>query len=55
MAKAQRSVDALDARLAETTDHDELASLGTELAGAQSELDQLEEEWMAVSLQLEDG
>ena len=53
MAKQQKQVDALRERLEGITDHGELAELGTELASAQGELDQLEEQWMELSLQLE--
>ncbi|MEM7094035.1 MAG: ABC-F family ATP-binding cassette domain-containing protein [Actinomycetota bacterium] len=55
MAKAQKNVDALQERLDATVDHDSLAQLGTELAGAQAELDGLEEQWVEISLQLEAG
>ena len=41
------------AKVESTTDHETLAELGTELATAQSALDDLEEQWMEVSLALE--
>ena len=49
MAKAQRQVDRLTIALNEATDHDELTSLGTELAAAQSDLEQLESTWLELA------
>ncbi len=49
MAKAQRRVDQLAERLAATTDHAEIGSVGTDLAGAQAELDDLENRWLELA------
>ncbi len=49
MAKIQRTVDRLDGRLAATTDHAELATLGAELAEAQAVLATLEERWLELA------
>jgi predicted nucleic acid-binding Zn-ribbon protein len=46
MVKAQKRVDALTERLATVTDHAELGALGTELASAQADLDELESRWL---------
>jgi ATP-binding cassette subfamily F protein uup len=51
MAKVQRTVDDLTARLADATDHGTLASLGAELADAQAELNELEERWLDLAEQ----
>jgi ABC transport system ATP-binding/permease protein len=51
MVKAQALVDRLTERLSGTTDHAELASLGSELAAAQAELDALEERWLELAEQ----
>ena len=53
--KADKSVTALTAQLANATDHSTMASLGTELHTAQAALDTLEEQWMETSLELEEG
>jgi len=53
MRKAEKTVDGLTTKLAETTDHEAVASLGTDLHDAQSELDALEEQWVELSLELE--
>ena len=52
MAKAQRRVDRLDEELANTVDHERLASLGADLAAAQNELGALEDRWLELSEQL---
>ena len=54
IAKARKEVDRLTAELNGVTDHDEIASLGTQLSDAQAALDGHEDEWMAVSLELEE-
>ena len=55
MVAAQKRVDTLAGRLEQATDHDALGRLGTELADAHAELDRLEEDWVEVSLALEEG
>ena len=49
MVKAQKRVDELTERLATVTDHAELTSLGTDLATAQGELDELESRWLELA------
>jgi predicted nucleic acid-binding Zn-ribbon protein len=49
MVKAQKHVDRLAGQLATVSDHAELTSLGTELATAQSELDELESRWLELA------
>jgi ATP-binding cassette subfamily F protein uup len=49
MVKAQKRVDQLAERLTTVTDHTELTALGTELAGAQAELDDLESTWLELA------
>jgi ABC transport system ATP-binding/permease protein len=49
MVKAQKRVDQLTERLGGATDHAELHSLGSELAGAQAELDELESRWLELA------
>ena len=53
MVKAQRRVDQLTERLAtidhSTVDHTEFTTIGTELAGAQAELDALESRWLELA------
>jgi ATP-binding cassette subfamily F protein uup len=49
MAKAQKRVDQLTERLVGATDHSELHSLGSELAAAQAELDDLESRWLELA------
>ena len=49
MTKAQRQVDRLNDQLAETTDHQQFAGLGAELATVQGELSELEERWLELS------
>lgn len=49
MAKAQARVDRLTERLAATTEHGELVTLGTELAAAHAELDALESRWLTLA------
>ena len=51
MVKAQQLVDRLTAALTDTTDHAELHTLGTELATAQADLDQLESTWLELAEQ----
>ena len=55
MRKAEKSVTELTDALSSTQDHEEMATLGTELQSAQSELGALEERWMETSLELEDA
>lgn len=49
MAKSQRQVERLNDQLVATVDHERLAELGAELAGAQAELSELEERWLELS------
>ena len=49
MTKVQTRIERLTEQLTGTTDHAELASLGAELAAAQSELDTLEETWLELA------
>lgn len=49
MAKAQARVDRLTERLAATTEHGELVTLGTELAAAHADLDALESRWLTLA------
>jgi ATP-binding cassette subfamily F protein uup len=49
MVKAQKHVDRLAGQLATVSDHAELTSLGTELATAQGELDELESRWLELA------
>jgi ATP-binding cassette subfamily F protein uup len=49
MVKAQKRVDQLTERLAGLTDHAELHSLGSDLAAAQAELDELESRWLELA------
>jgi ABC transport system ATP-binding/permease protein len=53
MAKAQKRVDQLTAELATidhaAVDHTELSALGTELAAAQADLDDLESRWLELA------
>ncbi len=49
MVKAQKRVDGLHAELATATDHNLLADRGAVLVEAQSELDQLEAEWLELA------
>ena len=49
MVKAQQVVDLLTERLSAVTDHVELTTLGTELAAAQAELDELETRWLELA------
>ena len=51
MGKLQRQVDKLNEQLVVTTDHTEMASLGAELATAQTELSALEERWLDLAEQ----
>jgi ATP-binding cassette subfamily F protein uup len=51
MAKAQREVDRLHERLAATTDHQQLATIGHDLATAQAALTELEERWLELAEQ----
>ena len=51
MARAQREVDRLNGLLVATTDHEQLAGLGAELAAAQAELAELEESWLELAEQ----
>lgn len=55
MSKLQKQVTSKQAELDGVTDHSKLADLGTQLATIQGELDDLEEQWVEISLQLEDG
>jgi len=49
MVKAQRRVDGLHEELANLTDHTMMAERGVTLAAAQTELDGLEAEWLALA------
>jgi ATP-binding cassette subfamily F protein uup len=49
MVKAQKRVDQLTERLAGLTDHTELTALGSDLAAAQAELDDLESRWLELA------
>jgi ATP-binding cassette subfamily F protein uup len=49
MAKLQRRVDVLQAELAATTDHAQLAGIGAELATAQDELAAHEDRWLELA------
>ena len=49
MTKLQRRLDRLHVRLAATTDHSELASVGAELAAVQLELSEHEERWLELA------
>jgi ABC transport system ATP-binding/permease protein len=49
MTKVQRRVDRCQAELADVTDHETLAQIGSELAEAQRELMALEEQWLELS------
>ena len=49
MVKAQTRVDQLTERLSGLTDHSELHALGSELAVAQAELDELESRWLELA------
>ena len=51
MAKAQREVDRLHERLAAASDHQELATIGHDLAAAQATLTELEERWLELAEQ----
>jgi hypothetical protein len=49
MVKAQKRVDQLTEHLGAATDHADLHSLGSELASAQAELDELESRWLELA------
>ena len=49
MIKTQKRVDHLTERLAGSTDHTELHQLGSDLAEAQAELDDLESRWLELA------
>ena len=49
MVKAQKKVDQLTERLTTVADHTELTTLGTDLAMAQLELDDLESRWLELA------
>jgi ATP-binding cassette subfamily F protein uup len=51
IAKVQRRIDRLHEQLVATTDHAELATVGSELVAAQRELDQHEERWLELAEQ----
>ena len=51
IAKVQRRIDRLHEQLAATTDHAELATVGSALVAAQRELDQHEEQWLELAEQ----
>jgi ATP-binding cassette subfamily F protein uup len=53
LARLQRRRDRLSQELGAAVDHLELARLGTELAGAQGELDRAEERWLALAEEAE--
>jgi len=54
MAPLERTRARLEARLAEVTDHRELAAIGEELARAAGALAGLEEQWLDLGAQIED-
>jgi ATP-binding cassette subfamily F protein uup len=49
MAKAQKRVDQLTERIATVTDHAELRAVGSDLATAQADLDELESRWLELA------
>ena len=49
MTRAQRKRDHLAQELSTTLDHAELARIGSELAAAQAELDQIEHRWLELA------
>ncbi len=49
MVKAQKQVERLTGQLATVTDHAELVAFGTDLATAQTELDELESRWLELA------
>jgi ABC transport system ATP-binding/permease protein len=49
MVKAQKRVDQLTERLGGSTDHTELHALGSELASAQADFDELESRWLELA------
>jgi ATP-binding cassette subfamily F protein uup len=51
MARIQRRVDRLNEQLGGTTDHEQLATLGADLATAQADLAGLEERWLELAEQ----
>ncbi len=55
LSEAQARRDVLDARLAETADHAELAELGSALAEATRELEEIEERWLELAAEAEAG
>jgi len=55
MRAAETSVGSLTEELANASNHSAMASLGTDLQQAQAELDDLEEQWMETSLELEES
>jgi len=55
LSEAQARRDVLDARLAETADHPELAELGSALAEATRELEEIEERWLELAAEAEAG
>ncbi len=55
LAKATNKVEALQADIETLTDHQKLADVGTELQRAQKHLDEIEERWIELSVELEDS
>jgi len=53
--KTEKSVNRLTEELADVSDHERMASLGTEIQATQTELSSLEDQWMETSLELEDA
>ncbi len=53
--RATANVDDLTTQLGATQDHAEIAALGAQVTQAQVALDQLEDEWMTISLALEES
>ena len=53
MKQSEKLVSALTEELAQATEHERMAELGTQLHAAQSDLDGLEEQWVEISMDLE--
>ena len=53
MVKAQKRVEQLTAKLTSVADHAALTALGSDLAAAQAELDDLESRWLGLAEQQE--
>jgi ABC transport system ATP-binding/permease protein len=55
LARAERERDRITEALTRSVDHVEMVRLGRELAAVQAELDQAEEDWLAVAGEIESG